>query len=875
MSVEQQVKAGLRALRDFLAGRSGDPKVADTEDKVTRDFVAAELLAKMSGSAISDAASAPTNTQETPHLEGESARNKTKQYEYSENAKEEEQERERARKLFLDHGYFDEAVQVLGTAISPDQRAAAARTLGLVGSQRGTAHLIAAMFDDDPEVRTKGIDEADPARSVLPQESNRDIRGPGEAAENAFVTPTTGQADYPVPQTVVSYGAPSKLIAIDPTAANSGPTVEEEQLLLEEHRIRESAEQLSRLVLVTAAARKQSEQEIQSRIEREASLRAEAVVRRSEEEELRKRADDEAARHNAEEREALTAEQVARARAETEAQRLAEEETRLRLEAVELRLAAAELASRRAASETARKEAAETAREAEAKRARDEAKMRHDGELARLRSEEEALRTTADQIVLRRAEVDAEREKADAEAQRLVEAHARMQAAAETGAQAEAERSRLEAEINQRTATALRLLEETRRRGQEEQERLQEETRYHAEEQHQRLAEMELLKTRAEVESRELTETEQQILSQVNSLRFADLQTRKRIEDAEARRHAAEAAYRLVAEKVQRVEAEAHARAKEEEQMLAKLEAERRTVAVEAQSREAQERRIREEIAMFHRLEEQERPRLEAATLERMEAEARLQYVRQHAKGEGEIPLSAEEKGSVPGHDRGIAAEHAAPTNSQEHLSEDRIQNASSAAVEVQKDFTEASAVGPGKVTTAAGDVGDGVDGIDHVDGMTASTATPSIFAYLNSVDPYKRAAAVAELARSRSQDAFSLILNCFDDSSPHVRNAAARAFRKLEPNRTVDLFNRAMEESPDERRRNIGAAIAASGLAAEAINHLVSENREETYNALSILFVMAKTGEVGPLVRALEEHPGDEIGKAVAKLLTLSGHSS
>jgi hypothetical protein len=36
----------------------------------------------------------------------------------------------------------------------------------------------------------------------------------------------------------------------------------------------------------------------------------------------------------------------------------------------------------------------------------------------------------------------------------------------------------------------------------------------------------------------------------------------------------------------------------------------------------------------------------------------------------------------------------------------------------------------------------------------------------------------------------------------------------------------------------------------------------------------MAKTGEVEPLVRALEEHKTDEVGKAVTKLLTLSGHT-
>jgi hypothetical protein len=35
----------------------------------------------------------------------------------------------------------------------------------------------------------------------------------------------------------------------------------------------------------------------------------------------------------------------------------------------------------------------------------------------------------------------------------------------------------------------------------------------------------------------------------------------------------------------------------------------------------------------------------------------------------------------------------------------------------------------------------------------------------------------------------------------------------------------------------------------------------------------MAKTGEVAPLLQAVEEHDDDEIGRAVSKLLTLSGH--
>jgi hypothetical protein len=326
------------------------------------------------------------------------------------------------------------------------------------------------------------------------------------------------------------------------------------------------------------------------------------------------------------------------------------------------------------------------------------------------------------------------------------------------------------------------------------------------------------------------------LLAQIQSLRISDAETRKRIEEAEMRRHTSDETYKLAAEKLQRIEAEAHARSLEEEQMLTRLEAARRTVAVEAQSRSEQEKRIKEEIEMFHRLEEEERPRLEAAVLQRTEAEARFRHLREQYEVEQQALASAEQfsvtdVGEFP---EVLADSAAAP-----------------------------DLVAPTSESRSAGSMAGRREDVP-----------PAIAAYLSSIDPYKRAAAVAELGRSGSPEAFNIIANSFDDSSTHVRNAAARSLRRLEPSRTVDLFNRAMEEGSEERRQNIGAAIAASGVAAEAIENLVSESREETYNSLSILFVMAKTGEVEPLIKAIEEHPNDEVRRAVVKLLNLSGQS-
>ena len=79
------------------------------------------------------------------------------------------------------------------------------------------------------------------------------------------------------------------------------------------------------------AAVNEAENEIRWRAEREGQLRADAVTRRLEEEELRKWADEEARERRAQEHEALELEQQARLKAEAEVQRHAAEEKTLRL----------------------------------------------------------------------------------------------------------------------------------------------------------------------------------------------------------------------------------------------------------------------------------------------------------------------------------------------------------------------------------------------------------------------------------------------------------------------------------------------------------------------------------------------------------------
>ncbi len=155
-----------------------------------------------------------------------------------------------------------------------------------------------------------------------------------------------------------------------------------------------------------------------------------------------------------------------------------------------------------------------------------------------------------------------------------------------------------------------------------------------------------------------------------------------------------------------------------------------------------------------------------------------------------------------------------------------------------------------------------------HQDSPLAQAA-----ARLQSANPAERCEALMNLSQLGDEESFDLIANQFDDPSVQVRNAAARALCELSPDRAA-LLTRALREAPPERRRRIGAAFAGSGLASQAINCLAGEGRDVTYDAFTILFLMAKAGEVQPLVDTIENHENITVRLAVIKLLAFSNQS-
>jgi HEAT repeat protein len=120
--------------------------------------------------------------------------------------------------------------------------------------------------------------------------------------------------------------------------------------------------------------------------------------------------------------------------------------------------------------------------------------------------------------------------------------------------------------------------------------------------------------------------------------------------------------------------------------------------------------------------------------------------------------------------------------------------------------------------------------------------------------------------------DSFDELTEALEDPSPGARHEAVRALYELDPDRAASFFNIALREGSSAERRNIGAALAGSGLLDEAIKDLMGDNPENSYSAFSFLFLVAKAGEVQPLVQVIKNHQSVELRLTLIKLLASSG---
>ena len=135
-----------------------------------------------------------------------------------------------------------------------------------------------------------------------------------------------------------------------------------------------------------------------------------------------------------------------------------------------------------------------------------------------------------------------------------------------------------------------------------------------------------------------------------------------------------------------------------------------------------------------------------------------------------------------------------------------------------------------------------------------------------------KEVAAMSQLTTVAEANSLETITEFLEDPSREVRNQAARELYRVNPEFAATFFNSALREGTPARRRTIGEALAGSGLVSDAIQALNSGRQKNAYSTISLLFLVAKAGEVQPLLKLLEDHPSIELRLALIELLALSG---
>jgi hypothetical protein len=129
------------------------------------------------------------------------------------------------------------------------------------------------------------------------------------------------------------------------------------------------------------------------------------------------------------------------------------------------------------------------------------------------------------------------------------------------------------------------------------------------------------------------------------------------------------------------------------------------------------------------------------------------------------------------------------------------------------------------------------------------------------------RSAAVNSLGLIHHESVFAHVIMGLADEAREVRAAAARALSRLSFER-AEAYVRVAETADPRMLRDVAHACAKSGLAAQAVGRLTSEDRRQAYEAFSLLSLCIVGGETTPLLDAIGSHRDDEASLTCIQLL-------
>jgi HEAT repeat protein len=137
----------------------------------------------------------------------------------------------------------------------------------------------------------------------------------------------------------------------------------------------------------------------------------------------------------------------------------------------------------------------------------------------------------------------------------------------------------------------------------------------------------------------------------------------------------------------------------------------------------------------------------------------------------------------------------------------------------------------------------------------------------VHDAEPAVRAAAVTSLGLINHESVFAPVLVSMADEAREVRAAAARSLSRLSFDR-AEAYISVTETANAETLGAVARACIASGLAAQAVNRLVSKDPRQAFEASALLTLVLRSGDYTTVLDAVERHDDVEVRIASVRLL-------
>lgn len=140
----------------------------------------------------------------------------------------------------------------------------------------------------------------------------------------------------------------------------------------------------------------------------------------------------------------------------------------------------------------------------------------------------------------------------------------------------------------------------------------------------------------------------------------------------------------------------------------------------------------------------------------------------------------------------------------------------------------------------------------------------------LNDPNSGIRSAAVTGLGSIDHESVFATVLIALADDSREVRAAAARTLTGFHFDR-ADAYVRVMETADADTMRDVAQACVKTGIVAQAVDRLASEDRHQAYEAFSLFSLLARANETQPILDTIQNHKDDEVRLCAIRVLNIA----